>query len=80
MNNLKKRVIVLSLKLILALLIFPVTIFIGFIIDTEILGHVEGFAGVYHSIPIAIVLTLCSICYILYNHFKNKRLKADEIT
>ena len=68
----------LLLKLILACMIFPVTILSGFIIDTEIFDHVEGFKGVYNSIPIAILLTLCAIFYVLYNHFKGKKLKVED--
>jgi membrane protein DedA with SNARE-associated domain len=66
-------------KLISALIIFPVTLFIGFIIDTEILGHVEGFKGIYYSIPIAIVLTLLTLLYVLYKHIKDKRFKKDRV-
>ena len=78
MNTFIKKNMGLLLKLIFAFILFPVTIFIGFIIDTEIFGHVEGFQGVFNSIPIAIVLTLCAIFCVLYNHFKGKELRPED--
>ena len=57
---------------------YPVTLFIGFVIDTEILGHVEGFKGVYNSIPVAIVLILPTVFYLLFKPLKDKRFKKDR--
>jgi flagellar biosynthesis protein FliR len=69
----------LGINIALSLIIVPIIVLIAFFVDTSILGHVEGFNGVFVGAPIGIIIGFIYLCCSVWKFFKDLKSRKKQI-
>jgi uncharacterized membrane protein required for colicin V production len=69
----------LAINIALSLITVPIIVLIAFFVDTSILGHVEGFNGVFVGAPIGILIGFIFLCSSVWKFINDLKLRKKQI-